>query len=312
MQFFENDWITFTYEPIPGYPHQTRLNWKISENIIIPPNTKEELINAVKRMDLGSNPIVALSGGVDSQAACLILKSAGIDFTTVTMVFEDELNSVDVKHANLFCEKYDISNIKIDIHVTSFLRRNLYDYVVKYECPSPQLCTHFYLYEQIIKTMNPTCIIAGGNAPMIHNHILKFDVTRSQNAWTVFASKNNFKLYGNFLSYSFDIASALIISRPEVKTNFPEPALPADVYVTKCKSYQNLGFDVIPQESSNTGFEKVKLVFQELTDDGWAFEKMFRHPYQLMFDDFQGVVLQSPIVGKLAELNANFINNSDK
>ena len=66
-------------------------------------------------------------------------------------------------------------------------------------------------------------------------------------------------------------------------------------YKSKIKGYQNVGFKIIPQETKYTGFELVKKYFENLTGDGWAFEKRFRHnlekvlkpPYKskLLIDD---------------------------
>jgi hypothetical protein len=310
MQFFENDWITFSFEPIPLFPHEKKIVWTIRDDITIPKgDPKELIINAVKRMDLGDKPVVALSGGIDSQSTCLMLKMAGIKFTTATLVFEDNLNSMDVENVKLFCDKHNITNTLVDINIMDFLRKDLHDYVMKYECPSPQITAHFSFYERIIKEMGATSILAGGNAPYFINGRLIFDVTRSQNAWTIFSEKNNFKLYGNFLAYSFDIASLVIIYRKNLISNNPNTVIP---YSSKFDAYKAMGLDVIPQENSFTGFEKIKKMLEEITGDGWTFEKMFRRPYQVMFEDHRGLLLESKIEKQLVELNIDFINNSDK
>jgi hypothetical protein len=49
-------------------------------------------------------------------------------------------------------------------------------------------------------------------------------------------------------------------------------------YFQKVRSYQRAGFNIIPQETKYTGFELVKKYFENLTGDGWTFERKFRHP----------------------------------
>ena len=49
-------------------------------------------------------------------------------------------------------------------------------------------------------------------------------------------------------------------------------------YFQKVRAYQRVGFNVIPQETKITGFELVKKYFENLTGDGWTFERKFRHP----------------------------------
>ena len=304
QQFFEDDWLKFSFQPIPKFPHQKRLEWELSEGLIIPTCSPiASIVGAVKRMDLGKHPVVALSGGVDSQATCLALKEAGIKFTTYTNVFEDGLNAMDAEHAKMFCDKYNIPNTEFKINIMDFLRRKLYDIAIKYECPSPQISSHFYLFEHLIQNTNATSILAGGTPPVFIKGILTFNVTRAQNSWTNFKEKTGFKVYGNFLSHSFDIAAPIIVARKNV---VDDPFW----YDSKHQTFKNIGLEVIEQADSFTGFEKVKKALEEITNDGWSFEKMFRHPYQRFFEDYVGFLNRSKIEEELLVLN--LANNSYK
>ena len=49
-------------------------------------------------------------------------------------------------------------------------------------------------------------------------------------------------------------------------------------YLSKVQGYKNAGFDILPQDKKYTGFELVKKELEKTYNDGWSFEKLYRHP----------------------------------
>lgn len=293
--FFEDNWLRFEIEnELLKWSFSQEVNQKIIDSVKIN-NPFMSIINAVKRMDLGDSPFVALSGGVDSQFACLALISAGIKFKAFVIDFE--FNDMDTSHARAFALSHNIDLIEIKIDVVKFLTRQLQDYVLKYDTPSPQFNTHFFAFEKVFNDYNPSCIICGGTAPFIEDDKVIYRLTKSQNAWTTFSSMTNHKIIGNFLAWSADIAIPLLIHTPAIVNGNRR-------YFEKIDGMKKVGFNVTPQEFKFTGFEKVKKHFEELTGDGWAFEKMFRHPNFNLSREYEGVLnIPKEVNNKLLSLN---------
>jgi hypothetical protein len=293
QKFFEDDWIY----PTVKNAKLKKIVWQFSEDTIqyIDTVSAKNLFarqrriqkTAVSKMNLGDNPYVALSGGVDSQTACLSLKSLNIPFTAAILVFENDFNDMDVNSALEFCQRFNIKFQIVNINVLQFLTRKLTDYVIKYECPSPQITIHMWLYETLIQDYKATSIIAGGNAPFLNGNEWNFGSSRSQSAWMKFKEIHDFNIIGNFIGHNMNIALMFMIATPTTSdsTNIEETR-----YLSKLKGMNNLGFDVIPQKQKYTGFEKIKKHFEELTGDGWMFEKSFRHPFQNMMEESEKLI----------------------
>lgn len=310
--FFEDDWIKFSLQDGASMQSQKALLWEFSEqsNAKILQmgdcNKVAMMVEAVKRMPLGENPIVSLSGGVDSQAACLLLKKAGIKFGIAIAEYDPKFNLMDTESAINFCKVNGFDFTIIKINILRFLSRELNSYVMKYECPSPQFCTHFHFFERIIQELNPTCIISGGNSPFLVDGKWVFNTSLSQNSWTTFSTKNDFPMIGNFLCWSLDIAYPLMISTREISK---VSNLEVDRYISKVEGMQRLEIPVIPQKTKFTGFEKLKKHFEEETGDGWTFEKRFRHPNFKLFPEYQGILrINDDVAAKLRQSNIDYLN----
>lgn len=290
--YLENEWLYPTLE------YRT-LVWRLSsesENRIRQEHNswtdellRSNLLESTFRLGktLGDNVFVALSGGIDSQVACLSLQQAGVNFTAVILVFDSNFNKPDVSSAMNFCNVNNIKYVTIDIDIMKFLTKELSTYVYKYQCPSPQISAHMWFYEQVIKTYNPSTIVCGGNVPYLHNGDWSFWSSRAQSAWMTFKDVNNFNIIGNFKGYSFDIAIAFMLAckntDSEVKDeNNRYPLL----YTSKTQSMHNLGFNVIPQASKLTGFEDLKVMLKDTVKENFVFDKWFRYPYTKKLPDY--------------------------
>lgn len=285
---FHNEWLVPSVEPV------NTIVWRLSDDAqaaILEADYTAHMLSIKQReaivklsYSMGSNPYVALSGGIDSQAACILLTQCGVKFTAAIMVFGNNLNAHDVDSAIAFCGLYCIPYVTIQFDILEFLTRTLPSYVDKYDCPSPQLLTHCRLYEILIEQFKPSCIIGGGNPPCIRDGTWEFISSRSHSVWMNFGKIHNFPLIGNFLGYSLEIALPFMLLQPDMSMDLGQR------YKAKVEGMHRLGIRVIPQQQKYTGFELVKKYFADLTGDGWTFEKSFRLPFHIKRPEYDSIL----------------------
>ena len=239
---------------------------------------------------LGDNPALCLSGGIDSQAMVQAWHDANLKFTTVIMVFKDELNKQDSEHAKMFCEKNNYPYIELPIDIVSFLTRDNYAVSEKYKSISPHFNTHYRMAE-LLRDMGYTGICCGGIAPYRQQTEYGYNFGKSAFHFLKIQDELGIPFQGSFLSFYPQLTWALTILTTtfEHDMNILHPwevelQLIHKRYLEKVKAYQRVGFNVIPQETKYTGFELVAKHFEKLTGDGWTFEKRFRFPIANQFD----------------------------
>lgn len=99
---------------------------------------RQECINAAKLIaSKATKPIiVGLSGGSDSQMACLSFREAGVPFKVVIVRLYDAdgdiLNDHDIKTAYEFCKKYNIEYIDHHVNADAFYKGPALEYAAKY------------------------------------------------------------------------------------------------------------------------------------------------------------------------------------
>lgn len=295
---YQNDWLTF-----PN-PINSRL-----KNIDYTVNLPTEFFNDLRfdsasllqyRINasvsaasvLGNNPVLCLSGGIDSQAMIQCWKEAGLKFDVAILVFNDNLNSHDTEMARLFCKKYNIEPVEININVIKYLTREHYVQAEKYHCTSPHFSTHYKMFD-MLKDMGYTGICCGGQAFAKDETTWGPCLSAAQINYLEYSRINQFPVLGNFLGYDPNLCWSIAILTP---SEFKWEVSPLDSldeathkrYLAKIEGYTRHGFDIMPQESKFTGFEKVKEYFAAQTKDPWTFEKRFRHPFERKFGMIQG------------------------
>jgi len=241
---------------------------------------------------LGDKPALTFSGGVDSQCMLQAWNESKLDFKVYTLVFKNDLNIQDVNHARKYCKVNNIELNEIEIDVVNFLTRENYDYGIKYNSASPHFNTHYKMYDILID-MGHTGICSGGNPIVRNQNDYGVAFTRNTLNFINYAKINNFPCQGSFLSFTPELAWAICLLTTDINvdTEFVKTKLgktdqqtrddiDTQIYQTKLKGYQSSGFNIIPQDKKYTGFELVKKYFQELTGDGWEFERRFRHPLE--------------------------------
>lgn len=290
MQKFHNDWLQ------PEYKDNV-LFWKLNlspEQILSVDvdSLYDYSIEAAESMDLGENPAICFSGGIDSQIMLQCFLRSSVKFNVIIMRFEDDLNLHDIKTATEFCSKHNISYTFLDLNVIDFLENELPSFANQYNVSSPQFATHFKMF-LMLKELGYTSAIAAGNPPSRTDKGW-FRPGKEQTDWIEFSDKIQWKINGDFLSYHWKLA-LLLACLYKHEDKLPENFFEArhQTYLYKTRSYLNAKFDLIPQETKLTGFEKIKDYYQTLTGDGWTFEKKFRMPLNRMHPPAKGVIFDA-------------------
>lgn len=279
---------------------------------------KEYRISAARKLlpSLGDKPALCFSGGIDSQATWQCFNEANINIDVYTLVFKDNLNTQDVSHAFEFAEKHNIKIEVIEIDIINFLSRENADYGRKYKSLSPHFNTHYKLCD-ILSSKGYTGFVCGGGSPLLTPDVENWMSNYSQNFlnYINYSQATDKLCQGNFLGYDPYLAWAITLLTPLFKNKQYRKAfaqedrdrLEHQRYLEKIKGYSAAGFKVIPQKKKYTGFELVKDRLEQIYGDGWAFEKMYRHPLKNVARQFEvSVDFDISIVEKITDLNLEY------
>lgn len=231
---------------------------------------------------LGNNPVLCLSGGVDSQAMIQAWQEAGLKFDVAVMKFSNDLNNQDVDHAKLYCNTNNIPIKEIEFDVVNFLTRESIEQGEKYRCTSPHFITHYKFFD-ILREMGYTGICCGGTAFAPGKDGWGPAPSIAQINYLEYSKLNEFPVFGNFLGYDAKLCWSIALLTPPHAASWHKESIDFandTRYLSKVEGYQRHGLNIIPQSQKYTGFEKVKDYFASKTGDGWTFEKRFRHPLE--------------------------------
>jgi hypothetical protein len=210
-----------------------------------------------------------VSGGVDSQAMAYIWHKAKVPFTALHVNYMG-LNHHDYQEIQQFCEREGIELVVQMFDIVRFLEHNLDSYATRYECASPQICTHM-----AISTMASGTCIFSGNLPNINGLSIDNTIYGLQRYATMRGrSIIPFFLHGTDKS-----------TRASLVASVPLNGI-AMTYEIKCEHYERLGFPIIRQPEKYTGFEQIKLSYDSCTKRVTsAMKLMYAHlPSQRVFD----------------------------
>lgn len=239
---------------------------------------------------LGSKPAVCLSGGADSQATVQCWNEAGLDFDVVIGVFKDGLNKHDTDHAKQFCKTYKIPYKELEINITQLLARDNFSISEKYKSYSPHFNVHYRMVE-MLADLGYTGTCFGGVNPFMRNGEFGNNFQGAIFHFLKIQHLLPIPMQGSFLSFSPELAWAIGLLCKDVEHETLTDSrhqsgldfLNKLRYEEKVKSFARAGIKVIPQETKYTGFELVKEYYASKTNDGWEFEKRFRHPIAKQF-----------------------------
>jgi len=186
------------------------------------------------------------SGGVDSQSMIWCWMNSGKPFTVISFKYVHDnvvYNEHDLEQLEQFSLKYDIPVQYKEFNPMEFFENDLYSYATKYQCTSPQICTHMRMSEEI----KDGTVIFSGNFSAHANY-----------DYTIFGIKRYADISGRSLIPFFflhDAELAGVINRINSQEVYSETT---DSYLRKILSLRKANIPVIPQANKYTGFEKIK------------------------------------------------------
>lgn len=291
---FYNDWLDCSgMINEDGRDHVVNLSPEFFTNLKFDSESlRQYRIDAAVRCaeTLGSKPALCLSGGIDSQAMIQCFYEAGLKFDIFILSFNDGLNKQDVDHAKLFCDKFNYPYIELPFNIISYLNRDNFTTGEHYKSLSPQFNVHYRMAE-ILYAKGYTGVCCGGFVPHKQNIIYGYNFDKVVMHYVKAQDKFSGRFQGNFLSFSPELSWAVALQCEYLDVDVTldgtsnafrnwetEQKLNMIRYKHKIDSYVRAGFNVIPQEQKYTGFEFVKKYYENITGDGWTFEKRFRYP----------------------------------
>lgn len=269
-----------------GQPNKVNLDKTFFHNLKFDDESlKQYRIDAAVKCaeTLGDNPALCLSGGIDSQAMVLCWQEAGLKFDVIIGTFKDGLNKHDSDHAKIFCDDNNIPYKELELDIVEILTNENYNISKKYKSYSPHFNIHYKIVE-ILAEQGYTGTCFGGITPFNQNKKYGQNFTGAPFHFLKIQNILPIPMQGSFLSFYPELAWAVgLQSEDVVYNNMNVDQKGIDYlnqlrYEKKIKAYRQAGLEIIPQKSKFTGFELVKEYFAEKHNDGWIFEKKFRHP----------------------------------
>jgi len=126
-----------------------------------PRSFRQECIVAARELaDQFTKPLyIGLSGGLDSQVACLAFREAGIEFTPAIVKMSDGLNAHDIAGAHAFCRKFRLVPMIFELDVHDFYSRGIEKYVKAFGLTNTLTVVQLWLSERV----EGAFVMAGGD-----------------------------------------------------------------------------------------------------------------------------------------------------
>jgi hypothetical protein len=192
-----------------------------------------------------------VSGGMDSQVMLWCWLNSSIDFIPISVKytgapeFKEILNEHDLIELDIFAKNNNIDIQYKYFDVINFLENDLETYAIKYQCTSPQICTHMKMSEIIT---DGTVIFSGNFANAFHY------------TYTILGLKRYADISGRLMIPFF------LLQDPELAGIHQVQSKSNDYSSKKYEAYKNLKVPVIPQPGKQTGFEIIKDYYDTRTD----------------------------------------------
>jgi hypothetical protein len=199
-------------------------------------NVLTSALNAIDHIHRNYVPPYTLfvSGGVDSQAMLYLWKKSGKNFNVVSVKYNNNLNDHDLETLDKFCSIHDIPVNYYNFDIINFLENEYFEYVEKYRCGSPHICSY----------MKFSTFISEGTAIYSGNFLSLPAVN--------FFSKNVFGLYRYAKIENKSLVPYFLCETQKLAYSLKEP------HDSKEKNYLYNKLPIIPQLKNFSGFEKIK------------------------------------------------------
>jgi hypothetical protein len=295
---YNNDWCKLEY--LKG---TINIKLEVSEDDVlrviktpIEKIKKNSVLSASKIV--GDNPVICLSGGIDSQALLYMWHEQNIPYTAVTFEFNNGFNSQELSDAHRYANFLNIPLKVIKLDILRFLLHDLKEFSKKYNMVSPQFSVHAYFLDTI-KDLGYTGAVFGGNGLVPTDSNLSFYLTDAQLLdIEKYSVESNFPVIPSFLNFDKDLCLALALASPileydnnptdlmskkkydpDTRSVVPNLTISSDDrYKSKIQSYKSLNCQIIPQDAKKTGFEEIKNYYNSLNNTYAAFDRDFRMP----------------------------------
>lgn len=323
FKFFCNDWLNYDgMLHCTGVDHIVNLDTEFFESLKFDNESlRQYRIDAARLCaeTLGDKPALCFSGGLDSQAMLQCWHEANLDFDTIIVTFNDRLNHHDSDHAKMYCERNGYKYKELNFDVIQFLNRDNHDYGIKYNSCSPHFNVHYKIVE-LLADMGYTGVCNGGDAPYNHNGVWGENFSKNPFHFLKIKDKFTIPFQGSFLSFYPQLSWAIALFTQFDSDVFKgvdtvirdweiEQKIRHHRYTKKIFAYNKVGFNVMPQETKYTGFELVKKYYENLTGDGWTFERKFRHPLVALLDNDKNVYKFNLTNEQLSVITSIQLNN---
>lgn len=147
----------------------------------------EELKNSFKKF---KNPLLYLSGGIDSEFVALAMLDANIDFTPVIFQWVDDNNTIynihDILYAIDFCNSHVLTPIIRKVNIEKLWNNPEFELLAKEtNISSPQINTYVYMIESMAEEYKNSTHVLGGEVRFKN----QYDVNENKFVNLVLAAK---------------------------------------------------------------------------------------------------------------------------
>lgn len=235
--------------------------------------------------------VLALSGGIDSQAMLFAFIESGVPFQVAVMRFNDRMNDHDIGHSLDLLAGLGIKARILELDIRNFYQSGRFmDYVLAGRTNSPQFAAHIWLAEQI----DGVPVFAGEPWHRIHEssetpkniNSLPFYFPRYKEYGAEIALQKQGRIcISHFFETSMEWFQHLAAHHPLHR--YSRESDPVGSYRAKYLFYRSLGFPVSLTSgmSKLTGFERLYTMtaIEHNSDDYYHFNKIYREPLEKMF-----------------------------
>lgn len=257
MCILDNWWLTYYRAKKPNANERLNpliIDVKRPQSYVPPLNAAIDAVNKIAQ-NFPPPYNLLVSGGVDSQCTILSWVKSGIPFKITHYSYNGQ-NAHDTETLLQFCEQNNLDVQIENFDVDNFLNSSEYiELAKKYDVASPHILTYIKLaslHEDTVVMSGNFITNTSGLSAGINYTILGLDRFR-------LISKSNFIPF--FFLYTPELAFAFQDTDIKNQNDLIKRGMDDIIYANKCKTYIDSGFNVIPQKSKMTGFEKIKISY---------------------------------------------------
>jgi hypothetical protein len=232
-----------------------------------------------------TDPVLCLSGGLDSEAMALAFIAAGVRFSAAIMNIENGLNEYDICVAKNFCRKFAIKYQEINLPARQILQNSQHiEIAEKFRTLSPERALFIMFLQKI------------AGHPVLAGEIFRKETSggsiqmccpkdRDLAYWRYFVDCDiegipYFHYYTPELTLSFMANTS--VSHPD-KEKIDWKGRHSDFYEHKLQIYREAGFaveDTDLRKQKWHGYEGLKIFFDSLHNSTEAYNNAFRRPLE--------------------------------